>query len=320
MEGICFSPYTLKPTTVVRWYLNLAIVLAKEVLKCIFVLLKPRMNTFGCVYGLIVILKNFVIVRKTTSGPININLAWCWEQREGRLLWPYYVFPVIRLPGSSHHLFHLLALFSVIRGLAVAVLPWMLDLWSSYRTVYMETEASRWILSSALTFAAAILWFLDIVLFNVWRSLSLSFSFRPLFHLADDVFPWFLCFVITLETVALDTPNRVAVLFTDSATQRVPTIFHLWKYDRSPILQCVRMNCWLNTICNALTLALRSVIKQKNNEKYSQMMFFKCNQHKEFYSYIIYSFHYFACPLYIEPHSSYNFSEGGFFPSAGEST
>jgi hypothetical protein len=124
----------------------------------------------------------------------------------------------------------------------------------------METEASKWILSSAVTFAAAILWFLDTVLFNVWRSLSFSFGFRPLLLLADDVFP--------LETAAPDTPNRVAFLVTDAAAQRLPTICPLWKYDKYPILQYVRMNCWLNTICNALTLALRSVIKQKNKEKY----------------------------------------------------
>ena len=27
------------------------------------------------------------------------RLAWCGEQHEGRLVWPYYVFPVIRRPG-----------------------------------------------------------------------------------------------------------------------------------------------------------------------------------------------------------------------------
>jgi hypothetical protein len=29
----------------------------------------------------------------------NINPAWCWEQREGRLVWPCYVVPFIRRPG-----------------------------------------------------------------------------------------------------------------------------------------------------------------------------------------------------------------------------
>ena len=40
----------------------------------------------------------------------------------------------------------------------------------------------------------------------------------------------------------------------------------------------------LNTICNALTMALRIVNKQKTNERYSQMMSLQCGQHKQFYS------------------------------------
>ena len=126
--------------------------------KCISMLLKPRLNSFGCVYEPIVILKNCIIVRKqhvnhrmpqvtlnvhvitgrnstihsnyrTSSTPKyccpnrrrsfsifhswnlafriigfigcspNINRTWCWEQREGRLIWPYYVFPIISSPG-----------------------------------------------------------------------------------------------------------------------------------------------------------------------------------------------------------------------------
>jgi len=34
---------------------------------------------------------------------------------------------------------------------------------------------------------------------------------RPLFLLADNVLPWFLYVIITLETAALNTPNKVAV-------------------------------------------------------------------------------------------------------------
>jgi len=41
--------------------------------------------------------------------------------------------------------------------------------------------------------------------------LSLSFGFRPLFLSADDVFPSTVYAVVTLETAALDTPNKVAV-------------------------------------------------------------------------------------------------------------
>jgi hypothetical protein len=80
----------------------------------------------------------------------------------------------------SHHLFHLVATFSVIRGSAIAPLKWTLDLWSSHRTVFVEKGSSRWILSSAVSLAAVVLWFCDTILFNVWRSLSYSFGFQPL--------------------------------------------------------------------------------------------------------------------------------------------
>ena len=130
---------------------------------------------------------------------------------------------------SSRHLFCLLALFSVIRGLAIASLPRMFDLWCSCRTVCIETRWSRWMLSSAATFAAVVRWFLDTILFDVRRSLSLSFGFRTLLLLADDVFPYFVYAVITLETAALYTPNEVAVLVTDAPAKRALTICPLWK-------------------------------------------------------------------------------------------
>jgi len=56
------------------------------------------------------------------------------------------------------------------------------------------------------------------------RSLSLSFHFQPLFLLADDVLPCFMYVIITLETAALDTPNKVAVLVTDAPAKCAPTI------------------------------------------------------------------------------------------------
>ena len=124
----------------------------------------------------------------------NINPAWCREQHEGWLIWPYYVFPIIRWPGFViiTPIFHLLALFSVIRGSVIAALPWMLDLWSSRQTVFVE-RSSRWMSSSALTFAAVLLWFIDTILFSVRWSLSLNFRFWSLFLLADDVLPWCVC-------------------------------------------------------------------------------------------------------------------------------
>jgi hypothetical protein len=54
-------------------------------------------------------------------------------------------------------------------------------------------------------------WFLDTIVFNVRRFLSRNFDFRPRYLLTDDVFPWFVYVIITLETAALDTPNKVAV-------------------------------------------------------------------------------------------------------------
>jgi len=52
-------------------------------------------------------------------------------------------------------------------------------------------------------------------------------------------------FVITLETAALVTPNKVAILVTDAAAKHAPTI------------------------CKAMTLALHSVNRQKYNERYN---------------------------------------------------
>jgi len=157
--------------------------------------------------------------------------------------------------------FRLLALFSVTRCLAIAALPWIFDLWSSRSTVFMETESSWWILSSAVNLAAAVLWFLDTIVFSVRQSLSLSFGFRRLFLLADDVSPWSVYAVITLETAALETSKNLAVSIRDASAKRAPTNRPLWKSDKSPIL-------FLNTICNALTLAIHNVNKQKSNDRY----------------------------------------------------
>jgi len=82
--------------------------------------------------------------------------------------------------------------------------------------------SSRWILSSAFTFAAVLLWFIDKILFNIWWSLSLSFGFRLLFLLVDYVLPW-LVYVIILDNAALDTPNNVVVLVTDAPAKCAQT-------------------------------------------------------------------------------------------------
>jgi len=171
MEGICFSPCSLKLTTVDRQYLRWVIVLARDDVEVHLHASQTTTEHFRLCVWWNVILKNCNIFRKqhmnhrihlATSnahivtgsnstiqskyrtsrlldiaaqiitdlvpcfswnqasriigflgwGP-NINLTWCWEQWEGWLIWPYYVFPVIR-------------------GLAIAALPWMLDFWSSH--------------------------------------------------------------------------------------------------------------------------------------------------------------------------------------------
>jgi len=175
----------------------------------------------------------------------NINSAWYWEQRRWRPTGPCYIFPVIRRPG-----------FMIIRPCSSPVsvdfsnqrfsiwaVPWILDLCSSCQTVFVETGCSRWILSSAVPCAAVVVWFIGTIHFNARRYLSLSFGFRQLFLLADDVFPWYVFAVITSETDGLDIHNNVAVLVRDAAAKRSPTVCLLWKFDKSPVLQYFHTNC-----------------------------------------------------------------------------
>jgi len=122
---------------------------------------------------------------------------------------------------------------------------------------FVETWSSRWLLSSAITFASVVLWFSDTILLNgdsfhlIWFSATVPLSWY--------VFPWFVCAVITLETAALNTPNKVAVVFTDAPAKRAPTVCPRRKSDKPPILQYFHTSC-------SLILALHSVNKQKNSE------------------------------------------------------
>jgi len=49
--------------------------------------------------------------------------------------------------------------------------------------------------------------------------------------------------ITTLETAALDTPNKVAILVTDAPAKRAPTMSSL-KNVMSPILQFFHTNCY----------------------------------------------------------------------------
>jgi hypothetical protein len=60
------------------------------------------------------------------------------------------------------------------------------------------------------------------MLLNVRRSPSISVDFRSLFLFADVVYPLFVRTDVTLETVALDALNNVAVLITKASAKRAP--------------------------------------------------------------------------------------------------
>jgi hypothetical protein len=131
-------------------------------------------------------------------------------------------FPVVWCPGflAWHHCLRIWALLSVIRSLAAAALPWMLDLWSSCRTVFVDTGSSRWIFSFYCNLCSSTSVIFKTIHLNVRRSHSVSVDFRPLFLFADVVYPWFVYADKTLETVALDTRNNVAGFITCSSQTR----------------------------------------------------------------------------------------------------
>jgi hypothetical protein len=131
-----------------------------------------------------------------------------------------------------------------------------------------------------VTCVAVVEWFRETNLSVRWL-LSVSADFRPLLLFADVIFPWFIYANITYETVALDTPNNVAVFVTDAPEKRTPTIYSLSKSDTSPIFRFFYTDRH-TAVTNALTRALQNVNK-RNNIQCCQLKFFKCSQYK-FYS------------------------------------
>ena len=153
-----------------------------------------------------------------------VKLAWCWE-REGWLIWPYYVFPIIRWPGFMI-ITPSFSPFSTVFSNQQLQLYHRWWICKALIRLFLWKWSSRWTLRSAVTFAAVLLWYIDKVL------------------LADDVLPWCVHVIITLETAALDTPNKVAVLVTDAPTKCTPTICPLWESEKSPILHYFHTNCY----------------------------------------------------------------------------
>ena len=149
----------------------------------------------------------------------NINLAWCWEQCKAQLVWPHYVFPIIRRLGfminttsfsSSSIVFSNQWFSNYSSTMDIGYVKLLSDCFCGNRVFKMNTEFyCHLCCSSSMIFRHNPL--------QCTLTLLLSFGFWQLFLLADDVFPWFVYAIITLETAAVDTPNKVAVLFMDSS-------------------------------------------------------------------------------------------------------
>ena len=96
--------------------------------------------------------------------------------------------------------------------------------YSPYCFFFFKTVLLK-LASSAVTFAVVVLCCLATILFNVHRSPSVEFGFRPLFLFADGVLPCFV-YVITMDTIARETLNSYAVFVTDAPANGVREIAH----------------------------------------------------------------------------------------------
>lgn len=148
------------------------------------------------------------------------------------------------------------------KGLAIGNCPYILTLWSSRRTVLVETGDLRCTFNSAVNWAAVVTWFLDTIRVSTRTSLSDSFLLLPQLFLLDVVRPSWMYADVTLDTVALDTPQRSAALVTDAPERRAPTICPLVNSDVSPIICCVleyfKQNCAITPLIKSSHGALTS--------------------------------------------------------------
>jgi hypothetical protein len=148
-----------------------------------------------------------------------------------------------------------------------------------------------------VTCSAVILWFVR----NNPQCTTISFChcwFSPLYPFVDVVFPWFVYADIISETVALDTPNNVAVFVTDAPTKNINDLssFNIGQVSSFPILS---HGLSLSTITtNSLTQTLQSVNKQNKNIQCCQLKFFQCSEDK-IYSSVSWRFHYSVHSLYF---------------------
>jgi len=100
----------------------------------------------------------------------------------------------------------------------------MLDLLNSCQTVFMEM-VFKMNIQFCCHLCCSISVIFNTVLFSVQQSLSLSFVFDHHSSLLMK-FSHDLCMyaIITLETAAVETPNKVTVLVTDAPPKHAPTI------------------------------------------------------------------------------------------------
>ncbi len=100
----------------------------------------------------------------------------------------------------------------------------------------METGDLRGTFNSTVIWTAVVLCFLDIFwiyVFSTQTSLSDSFLLRPHLILLDVVHPSWWYADITLDTVALDTSQKLAVLVKNSPATRAPRISPFLNSDMS---------------------------------------------------------------------------------------
>jgi hypothetical protein len=174
--------------------------------------------------------------------------------------------------------------------------------WSSHRTVFVEIGCSRWIhiqFCYSVTRAAVIMWFFETALLNVLRSLSVNFDFHSLFLFAAVIFPWFVYAGITLETVALDTPDIVTDFFGWCSSYTRTNDLFPFKIGQIYYFPVLSRGLLLSTITNALAQALHIGNKWKRNIQFCQLKYFQCSHHKQilFLNFLVFPL--FRPPLYM---------------------
>lgn len=123
----------------------------------------------------------------------------------------------------------------------------MFCLWRCFLTVIIDTGESKCWLNSL----AAVIIFLEIrIPFKTRRSLSLSFSFRPLFCFAELVLPRCVYDIMALDTVPLEMPKSWDVSVTVASSSPAPTIWPQWKSVSTDILRFWRKSKTCTTSLN----------------------------------------------------------------------